>query len=175
MSNSGRRRISAIMPTFNPDTALARVRGLLNADPEPRFVFGNFRLVRDGIWDTRAKFDDVPAGYWGERDAPKAHGDWIVTSPLYEKLLEFQPAFHSTLVVSRALFDTVGGYNPRFARTGSEDFEFILRCASYGPAGVVANALVGIRRHESNFSADQLRNLLGEAKTTRLLIPSRLR
>jgi glycosyltransferase involved in cell wall biosynthesis len=138
---------------------LSRVHGLLNASPQPRFVFGNFRLVRQGVWDTTSKFESAPHGFW---DTPKGKTDWIVSDILYERLLTFQPIFHSTLVVSRDLFDTIGGYNPGFARTGSEDFEFILRCASHAPAGVVGEALVGIRRHGGNFSADQLHNLLGE-------------
>jgi glycosyltransferase involved in cell wall biosynthesis len=138
---------------------LSRVHGLLNASPQPRFVFGNFRLVRQGVWDTTSKFESAPHGFW---DTPKGKTDWIDSDILYERLLTFQPIFHSTLVVSRDLFDTIGGYNPGFARTGSEDFEFILRCASHAPAGVVGEALVGIRRHGGNFSADQLHNLLGE-------------
>lgn len=146
---------------------LAHVRALLNTDAEPGFVFGNFQLIRNGAWDTRTKFEDAPAGYWGRSQGAEIGGHWIVAEPLYEKLLEFQPVFHSTLVVSRALFDAVGGYNPRFARTGSEDFEFILRCGSHGPCGVVGDALVGIRRHENNFSANQLRNLLGEIEILR--------
>lgn len=146
---------------------LSHVRALLRADPEPRFVFGNFHLIRNGIWDTRSKFEIAPVGYWDRSRDTRTGGCWTITEPLYEKLLEFQPVFHSTLVVSRSLFDAIGGYNPRFARTGSEDFEFVLRCGSHGPCGVVGDALVGIRRHGNNFSANQLRNLLGEIEILR--------
>jgi len=141
---------------------LSRVHGLLNANPQPRFVFGNFRLVREDVWDIATKFESAPPGFWGAGASPRGKKDWLVTDSLYARLLTFQPIFHSTLVVSRDLFDAIGGYNPSFARTGSEDFEFILRCAAHAPAGVIGEALVGIRRHTGNFSADQLHNLLGE-------------
>ncbi|HEY4077870.1 MAG TPA: glycosyltransferase family A protein [Rhizomicrobium sp.] len=145
---------------------LARVRNLLDTQPHPKFVFGNFRLVKDGIWADRAKFDDAPPGFWD--NAPSARSDsWIIPGALYAKLLAYQPVFHSTLVVSRALFGAIGGYDPHFARTGSEDFEFVLRCAAHGPAAVVGEPLVGIRRHGDNFSTNQLRNLLGEIEILR--------
>lgn len=146
---------------------LARVRALIAAEPALRFVFGNFRLVRDGIWDGHAKFQDAPDGFWRDLQVVRPHGDWIFPDSLYERLLAFQPVFHSTLVVERRLFETIGGYNGRFARTGSEDFEFVLRCAAHGPIGVVREPLVGIRRHCGNFSAGQMRNLLGEIEILR--------
>jgi len=146
---------------------LARVRALTGAEPAPRFIFGNFRLVRDGTWDGRTKFQDAPEGFWRDLHVTRPHGDWIFPDPLYERLLDFQPVFHSTLVVERRLFETIGGYDSRFARTGSEDFEFVLRCAAHGPAGVVREALVGIRRHGGNFSGGQLKNLLGEIEILR--------
>ncbi|HEY4076663.1 MAG TPA: glycosyltransferase family A protein [Rhizomicrobium sp.] len=146
---------------------LARVRALIGAEPTPRFVFGNFRLVHDGVWDGRTKFQDAPDGFWHDLHVVRPHGDWLFSHSLYERLLTFQPIFHSTLVVERCLFETIGGYDSRFARTGSEDFEFVLRCASHGPAGVIRDALVGIRRHYGNASAGQLNNLLGEIEILR--------
>jgi glycosyltransferase involved in cell wall biosynthesis len=141
---------------------LSRVRNLLETKPQPAFVFGNFCLVRDNVWEPRTKFESAPAGFWGKDGALLDNGDVLYLSPFYEKILAFQPIFHSTLVVSRWLFEKIGGYDNAFARTGSEDFEFVLRCAAHGPAGAVTDAFVGIRRHPGNASANQLRNLLGE-------------
>jgi glycosyltransferase involved in cell wall biosynthesis len=146
---------------------LARARALIGAEPAPRFIFGNFRLVHDGAWDSRTKFQDAPDGFWRDLNVVSPHGDWLFPHSLYERLLTFQPVFHSTLVVERRLFEAIGGYDSRFARTGSEDFEFVLRCAAHGPAGVVRDAFVGIRRHAGNFSAGQLNNLLGEIEILR--------
>lgn len=145
---------------WHPDY-LGAVCTLLNALPRPRFVFGNFRLVQNERWDERTKFDSCPPKFWPSPAAVTAAGP-VLAEPLYQRLLQFQPIFHSTLVVARSLFNEIGGYSGRFARTGSEDFEFVLRCSEHVPVGVVHKALVGIRRHPGNYSANQIRNLLGE-------------
>lgn len=146
---------------------LERCRRLATAAPYPRVVFGDFSLVRDGVWDTAGKFDTAPAGFWEGIETRSAGADAVFTRPLYGEILRFQPIFHSTLMVARSLFEEIGGYDPQFARTGSEDFEFTLRCAAHAPIGVVREPLVGIRRHRGNFSGNHLRALLGEVKILR--------
>lgn len=143
-------------------TYLARAMDLAMACPSLTFIFGNFQLVRDGAWRGPGKFESVPPGYWDGLGRERIGDDAVLAQPLYAHLLRFQPVFHSTLLVSRLLFDRIGGYDGRFAGTGSEDFEFVLRCAAHAPVGMIAEPLVGIRRHPGNYSASQLRNLLGE-------------
>jgi hypothetical protein len=94
-------------------------------------------------------------------------GGTIFTEPLYPHILKFQPIFPSTIVMTKSLFDTVGGFDAEFARTASEDFEFTLRCVAEAPVGMIETSLVGVRRHHGNFSANQLKNLLGEVKILR--------
>lgn len=146
---------------------LDRCRAVAGTAPYPELVFGNFRLVRDGAWEETAKFSTAPAGFWDALPRQPAPGGAILTEPLVGAILTFQPVFHSTLMMTRAFFDAVGGYDPRFARTGSEDFEFILRCMARPPIGMVEEALVGIRRHAGNFSTDHRRALLGEVDILR--------
>jgi hypothetical protein len=141
---------------------LMRALELVAARPQLAFIFGNFRLVRDGVWAGTSKFETAPSGFWDSLGGERAGGGCILPEPLYGNLLRFQPVFHSTLLVSRHLFGAIGGYDPRFAGMGSEDFEFVLRCAAHAPAGMIEDALVGIRRHPGNYSASELRNLLGE-------------
>lgn len=141
---------------------LGRALRLVAAAPELGFIFGNFLLVRGGIWEGPTKFETAPQGFWQQIPGTAMEGGRILIQPLYASLLRFQPVFHSTLLVSRRLFDSVGGYDARFGRLGSEDFEFVLRCAAHAPAAMIEDALVGIRRHQGNYSASQLRNLLGE-------------
>lgn len=143
-------------------TYLVRALDLAVAQPSLTFIFGNFQLVHDGTWGGRSKFETAPPCYWDGLDVEWVGGDAVVTQPLYSRLLRFQSVFHSTLLVSRMLFQKIGGYDSRFAGTGSEDFEFVLRCAAHAPVGMIWDPLVGIRRHPGNYSADQLRNLLGE-------------
>ncbi|MDB5445446.1 MAG: hypothetical protein JWQ97_763 [Phenylobacterium sp.] len=146
---------------------LERCRGLAMSPPCPRVIFGDFNLVRDGVWQAASKFSTAPAGFWEAIDSRRTEAGAIFPGPLYGEILRFQPIFHSTLLVARSLFDEIGGYDPRFARTGSEDFEFTLRCAAQAPIGAVLEPLVGIRRHGGNFSGNHLRALLGEVDILR--------
>jgi len=146
---------------------LASVRAIAETPPHPQFLFGNFRLVREGIWEPATKFETAPKGFWENIRSRKVSGGTIVLEPLYRHILSFQPIFPSTIVMRKSLFDSVGGFDAKFARTASEDFEFTLRCVAHAPIGVVDEALVGVRRHKSNYSANQLANLLGEVRILR--------
>ena len=146
---------------------LERCRRLATTAPHPRFIFGDFSLVRDGVWETGSKFNTAPPGYWDAIETRICEAGAIFTQPLYKEILGFQPIFPSTVVVARSLFEEIGGFDPRFARTGSEDFEFTLRCVAQAPVGAVLEPLAGIRRHHGNFSGDHLRVLLGEVKILR--------
>lgn len=146
---------------------LARVRAVAETPPHPEFLFGNFRLIRNGVWEATAKFETAPTGFWQKIAAKKAPGGTIFLEPLYAHILAFQPIFHSTIVMKKSLYDSVGGYDATFARTASEDFEFTLRCVARAPIGMIEEPLVGIRRHAGNYSANQLSNLLGEVRILR--------
>ena len=146
---------------------LERMRGLAATAPYPKFLFGNFQLVRDGIWESVTKFATAPKGFWGAIASQTVEGGAIFTEPLYPHILKFQPIFPSTIVMTKALFDAVGGFDAKFARTASEDFEFTLRCVAQAPVGMSEASLTGVRRHGGNFSGNQLKNLLGEVKILR--------
>ena len=143
---------------------LAQVRRIAGTPPHPQFIFGNFQLVRNGDWETGTKFATAPKGFWEAIASQKVEGGAIFTEPLYPHILKFQPIFHSTIVMAKSLFEAIGGYEAKFARTASEDFEFTLRCVAKAPIGMIETPLVGIRRHDGNYSANQLSNLLGEVK-----------
>ena len=146
---------------------LARMRALAATAPYPKFLFGNFQLVRDGAWETATKFDTAPKGFWEAIASRKSEAGTIFIEPLYPHILKFQPIFPSTIVMTKALFDAVGGFDAKFARTASEDFEFTLRCVADAPVGMIETPLAGVRRHGGNFSGNQLKNLLGEVTILR--------
>src|SRR5438874_1435672 len=141
MPDQPRWRVSTIIPAYNRADFLAETLGCLFAQTEP---VHEIIVVDDGSTDDTVA---VVAGF-GDR-------------------VRYLRIFHSTLLVARSLFDEIGGYDPRFARTGSEDFEFTLRCAASAPIGAVLEPLVGIRRHGGNFSGNHLRALLGEVEILR--------
>src|SRR5579863_1317986 len=112
---------------WRPDY-LAQIRTVADTPPHPQFLFGNFQLVRNGHWESPAKFDTAPDGFWEKIASHKTANGRIFLEPLYPHLLKFQAVFHSTTVMTKSLFSSIGGYNAKFARTASEDFEFTLRC-----------------------------------------------
>lgn len=134
------------------------------------YVFTDFLILENERTSSETKFAGLPPGYW---DVPKRDlGDGLVLlmEPFYGRILRHQPIFPSTVLLSRAYFDRVGGFDDALGRTLSEDLEFTLRCLEHAPVGVVMRPLVTIRKHVSNFSRDPRRALLGEAKVLRIAL-----
>lgn len=140
---------------------LASYARLFNSKLRIEYAFCNFVHVKDGTWEHQSKFDMAPPGFW---DTPKQVLDfpaWIFTEPLYDHIIRFQPIFPSAVMLSRDFFERIGGFNEAFSRTVGEDFEFTLRCVQEAPIGYLRQPLVGIRKHELNFSGNKLSDLLG--------------
>jgi len=127
---------------------------------EVPFSFSNFRIVRDGVWQERKKFEEAPEGFWvGAEVIP---GGWWPIDDMYGRVLRFQPIFPSAMVMSRDHFESIGGFDPQFSRTPSEDLDFILRSVEHSRVAALEAATVGIRKHGENFSGDLLARLQGE-------------
>jgi len=127
---------------------------------EVPFSFSNFRIVRDGVWEERTKFEEAPEGFWVGAEA--IPGGWWPIADMYGRVLRFQPIFPSAVVMSRDHFEEIGGFDPQFSRTPSEDLDFILRSVEHSKVAALEAATVGIRRHGENFSGDLLATLQGE-------------
>ncbi len=141
---------------------LAAMTRLWQQAPGLLAAFGNFQAVRDGVWEPRTKFDDAPPGFWHGAQAVEPDG-WRFDQPIVARLLAFQPFFPSAMVVDRAAFLAVGGWDEAASRIVGSDFATILRVAEH-PVGVLRSSLVGIRRHPGNFSADVQAMNLGDAQ-----------
>jgi glycosyltransferase involved in cell wall biosynthesis len=127
---------------------------------EVPFSFSNFRIVRDGVWQERTKFEEAPEGFWvGAEVIP---GGWWPIGDMYGRVLRFQPIFPSAVVMSRAHYEAVGGFDPQFSHTPSEDLDFVLRSVGHSNVAALEAATVGVRRHAGNFSGDLLATLQGE-------------
>jgi len=132
--------------------------------PDVDYSFTDFTIVESGQWLPGSKFDEAERDFW---DSPSRRLDrtiWIYDTPLLERILRFQPIFVSTLVLTRDRYRTLHGYDEKFSRALAEDLEFTLRNAIRPPIGVLAEPLVGIRRHPGNNSSYFLGVLLGEIK-----------
>jgi hypothetical protein len=56
--------------------------------------------------------------------------------------------------MTRDFFYRIGGFDEQFGRWLSEDLEFTLRCVRHAPIGIVRKPVVGIRKHNANFSGN---------------------
>jgi glycosyltransferase involved in cell wall biosynthesis len=139
---------------------LAHMVQLWVAEPKAVAGYSDFRLLKDGVLSQYSKFDDAPAGFFqGLRRVNDRLGFFDV--PVIDRLLVYQPFFPSCMVVNRAAFLGIGGWDQILER--GSDFATTLRCASHPPLGVCLSPLVAIRKHASNLSADTERMNLRDA------------
>jgi glycosyltransferase involved in cell wall biosynthesis len=133
-----------------------------------QYSFTNFRIVSDGKWNKQTKFDTAPPGFFdGFEPVPQG---LIARRPYYDDLLQFQPIFPSTVLISKCFFESLGGMRPELGRDPSEDLEFTLRCVQHYPVGAIAEPLVGIQRHQSNYSGDSYLNTCSQIEILNLAL-----
>jgi hypothetical protein len=109
----------------------------------------------------------MPAGFF---DLPRhaiGEGTFLIQAPIFDRVLLNQPIFPSTVMMKRSFFHHVGRWNESLGRIPSVDLEFHLRCVEHSNIGVVTNPVVGIRKHESNFSGNPLKLTIGEISILR--------
>jgi glycosyltransferase involved in cell wall biosynthesis len=124
--------------------------------------FTNFRVVTDGVWSTDSKFDSSPPGYWEIPHEDVSEDLLVLNTDMIPSLMRHQPIFPSTQMMKRSVFESIGRWNEPLGRVRSGDLDFHLRFAARPPIGVVKSPVVGIRKHEGNFSGDAYVTLLGE-------------
>jgi glycosyltransferase involved in cell wall biosynthesis len=154
---------------WHPDKLLLQTRLFAKA-ADAQYGFTNFRFVVDDDWSVNTKFDTLPTGYWNVRRREIEPGSFVVEEPLFERLLRHQPVFPSTIIMKRTFFDLIGGWKDALGRTLGEDLEFTLRCVDRPAIAVVAEPVVGIRKHAANFSRDNVRSILGEIEILRYVL-----
>lgn len=124
--------------------------------PSLEYSFTDFSFFGSGGWSSGSRFAEAPVGFWEPDRRILAESAWIFDSPLYSRILRFHPVAPSTVLMTKRLFGQLGGYDERFSRGLSEDMEFTLRCAGVTPIGVLAEAVVGLRKHAGNRSRDNI-------------------
>ena len=143
-------------------TKLERQMRIHELFPEVEYSFTDFTIIESGRWLPGSKFGEASPGFWAS-PARKVEGEiWVYEEAILDRVLDFQPIFVSTFVISHRRYEDLGGYDEKFSRALAEDLEFTLRNAMRPPIGVLAGPLVGIRRHPGNNSAYFLGVLLGE-------------
>jgi len=153
---------------WHPEKLRLQVR-LFDAMPDLAYSFTNCRTVVDGRWADITKFDSLPNDYWNLKQRNVDTDLFVVEESMFGRLLVRQPIFPSTVMMKRAFFETVGGWQEPLGRNPAEDVEFHLRCVDQARIGVVRTAVVGIRKHDCNFSRDSLRSRIGDVEMLRFV------
>lgn len=86
-------------------------------------------------------------------EVPDYHGDEV--SDLLPDMLHSNPIVISSVLVSRAAWQSCGPFDERYH--GAGDWDFCLNVASQFPIGFVDQRLTRVRRHSSNSSTDATR------------------
>lgn len=133
----------------------------LSACPEAELSIANFRWLTDGVQSTHTKHDEAPAGYWPAARTLDPNAI-VCETPLYPRLLEWQPVMVGTFVVARDAYERVGGYDPAKSRWASEDFEFALRLCHLTPTCVIHQPLMTYRRHAAQATNAQAAWMRGD-------------
>lgn len=149
---------------WQPDYLAAQAR-LMQAAPEVEFAFSNFSILRDGLLETRTKFDDAPAGYWDVLPHRVLPEGWVFSGSIAPATYRFHPIFPSAMMVSKALLKAIGSFDTAMRGLRNEDGEMVLRCLYRAVVGVLPGAHVIIRRHADNYSRDLTSRLLDEIVT----------
>lgn len=151
---------------WEPDY-LARHAALVAAAPTLDFVFANFRALHEDGPAPRSKFDEAPDWFWpevGRRILPEG---WVFDRPMAGATFRWHPIFPSGTVLTKALAARAGGFDQSLAGMRGEDGEFTLRCLYRAHVGAIPEPVFLYRRHATNFSRDQLRNLVDEVTLLR--------
>lgn len=125
------------------------------------YCFTNFQFVLGDTWHKETKFDSLPADYWKQPRKEVGSGMFVLEQSLFLPLLSHQPVFPSTLLMKRSFFESAGRWNEALGRNPSEDIEFLFRCIVRPPIGVVTEPVVGIRKHDGNWTLNSYLALSG--------------
>jgi glycosyltransferase involved in cell wall biosynthesis len=131
----------------------------LRSHPECNSIYSNF-VTFDEHGVHADKFSNAPAGFF---DGAQREGEfWYGVPDLYARSLIYQLLFSSGNILRRSLYLDLGGYDSQFNGVGGEDYEFTLRAVEVGAVALCGRVLVRIRRHGTNDSTDNVRQVRGE-------------
>lgn len=136
------------------------------ADDRTNLVFGDHRkFIERGasrLVSEKTNAERAPEGYWSGMAGPSDGQEWSYVGVFpVERLLRYNVFYPSTMLIERALFEQVGGYDPAVRGVKTEDLEFMTRVLPVARLAFAWRALVDYRMHESNTSGDLLAQYIG--------------
>lgn len=132
-----------------PEDSLVSRFAALDEFPDAEWIGGDFlELNRDGSWEAMGRFernlaiyDFLAPGYRGGRTPVR------LDLPLHD-FLKQAPCNPTTTLLTKALFNRVGGFDERLLR--QQDYHMFLRLAASSPFVFVPRVIAFNRQHDSN-------------------------
>ena len=135
---------------------LRRQMDLLECAPDCQYCISDFRrFSTDGLAE-KSHFDAAPAGYWGAGRRDFGAAGLVIDRNMFIDFLTFQPVLPSAMLIGREWYRKIGSWNEKISRYTAQDLELHLLCANQPPLAIVPEVLVHYRRHDGNWSADDL-------------------
>jgi len=142
---------------------LERRVNLLNKYPGTDYTFSDAIPFGEHALADKTYFSDAPKGWWASTGTEDNDHFLTIKDHIYRKFLPFNPVLPSTVVMSRTLYDLVGGIDSKYSRMPAEDADLTRRAVAQA-THVVADmaATVKQRRHGQNMSAIEAENMIGK-------------
>ena len=143
-------------------THLERRAWLLNKYPEVNFSFSDLKPFGPGAIEGKTYFSDAPTGWWEQFPPPDEDNVILMGDGCYLPFLRFNPGSPVTTVMTRELYDRIGGIDPRYSRMAAEDADLCRKAVLHGTVLCDRTVTARQRRHQGNMSGYIVDNLLGK-------------
>jgi glycosyltransferase involved in cell wall biosynthesis len=134
----------------------------LQKHPQVNFTFSDLIPFGPNSIPGRTYFSDAPHGWQESLGNPDEDNFLVLGEKAYELFLAFNPASPVTTVMSRELYESIGGINPSYSRMTAEDSDMARRAALKGTAAICLNPTAKQRRHLGNKSGQITKTILGK-------------
>ena len=143
---------------------LERRVALLKKYPDVNFTFSNALFFGPTAAEGTSLFDYAPDGWWENLGQANSDDCLILDNDFYLHLLRFNPVWPTTAVMSRDLYDSIGGIDPRYSRLVNEDADMTRKAVLHGYTLCDFITTAMQRRHAGNTSGSELKTLLGKCQ-----------
>jgi glycosyltransferase involved in cell wall biosynthesis len=142
---------------------LERRVDLLKRNPDINFSFSNLQPFGPASHPNQTYFSDAPSNWW--KQFKNRHDNYIyMGNDAYKPFLTYNPGSPVTTVMTRELYDSIGGIDPRYSRMVAEDADMARKAVLHGNVLCDLTITAKQRRHLGNMSAQTLHNLLGKIR-----------
>ncbi|NOR68250.1 MAG: glycosyltransferase [Methylomarinum sp.] len=132
--------------------------------PQVNFSFSDLSPFGPTAKTDHTYFADAAANWWQQFPDPDQDNCVFMGQQAYIPFLSFNPGSPVTTVMTRELYDKIGGIDPRYSRMVAEDADMARKAVLHGIVLCDKTVTAKQRRHSGNMSAQVLQNLLGKCQ-----------